>query len=855
MLVIDDLHLGGPEAERLVYDLLLAAPPALHILVGSRRLPAYNLARSELRGFLVTGEQLRFRHEEVEALFRDVYDAPLPAEDAALLTLRTGGWAAALHMFHLSMTDATPAARRRLIRGPGAARYARDYLCWEVLDGLPDELGDFVRRTWVFEVLTAARCDQLLGRRDSQRLLADLERWQALTTSTDGGQSFRYHAVMREHLEGELAEELGAEELARWRDRAARVLEAEGSVEEALRVHAGNSDWASVLRLVQEHGREVTKSSRTGWLRDVPTSVLASEPRLALAQVMTAVDDGQLPEALRLAERLADGHPSDVTEDARALVEQLRAWAGDSRGAPGGDRDWSQLLLEGLRYDPVGVADRAARLDDTWAPLVEGIALLLAGNSSAAARQFEEVVAEAENPRLYVAARLASAALSSDADLAHEVVDDAAAAELPWLARLARSVAEVEAEQAAVPGSSSRTGGVPTRPQTGAADWGAALAMALRCVSQLRTGRAEPAPLEQLATTLRTLGAPVLEAWARAGLAYTAAAQGLPDAEREAASAEAFAHSAVVPGALALAYAAHGMSQPERLPDSIAAAERVADEVGMTFRPWAAAHPPAASIEAAEVEVTERSAMALRCFGRFEIRIDGSAPDLTRVRPRARALLRLLALHAGRPVHRELIIDALWRDLDPDAGTHNLHVSISSLRRALEPGTARGASRLLLRDGERYVLRLPPGATCDLRSFDGALSAADLARAAGRVADAVSSLAEALDLYTGDVLPEDGPEEWVLGHREHYRSRAAEAAAAVAELHLSRHDPGNAAAAALQSIDIDPCRDASWRLLVSSYQAAGDLAAAERARRSYADVLASLGVVTETASSMLPKQG
>src|SRR5690606_29027417 len=157
--------------------------------------------------------------------------------------------------------------------------------------------------------------------------------------------------------------------------------------------------------------------------------------------------------------------------------------------------------------------------------------------------------------------------------------------------------------------------------------------------------------------------------------------------------------------------------------------------------------------------------------------------------------------------------DALWRDLDREAGTHNLHVSVSSLRRALEPGVPRGASRLLVRDGERYVLKLPPGSTTDLRSFDQALAAADVARAAGEVEEAVASLNRALDLYAGEVLPEDGPEEWVLGPREYYRSRTAEAAAAVADLQLTRHDPGAAAAAALRSIDLDPCRDGSWRLL------------------------------------------
>ena len=73
----------------------------------------------------------------------------------------------------------------------------------------------------------------------------------------------------------------------------------------------------------------------------------------------------------------------------------------------------------------------------------------------------------------------------------------------------------------------------------------------------------------------------------------------------------------------------------------------------------------------------------------------------------------MLALHAGRPVHRELLVDAMWPQLDSTAGTHNLHVAVSSLRSVLEPGVPRGASRLLPRDGDRYVLALPEGSASD----------------------------------------------------------------------------------------------------------------------------------------------
>ena len=65
-------------------------------------------------------------------------------------------------------------------------------------------------------------------------------------------------------------------------------------------------------------------------------------------------------------------------------------------------------------------------------------------------------------------------------------------------------------------------------------------------------------------------------------------------------------------------------------------------------------------------------------------------PDLGSCRDELRPLL---ALYAGQPVHREVLVDAMWPQLDVSAATHNLHVCVSGLRSALEPGVSRGASR------------------------------------------------------------------------------------------------------------------------------------------------------------------
>jgi DNA-binding SARP family transcriptional activator len=126
-------------------------------------------------------------------------------------------------------------------------------------------------------------------------------------------------------------------------------------------------------------------------------------------------------------------------------------------------------------------------------------------------------------------------------------------------------------------------------------------------------------------------------------------------------------------------------------------------------------------------------------------------------------------------------------------------------------------------------------------AFESALRDWRVARAGHDVAATAAALRAALAAYTGDLLPEDGPAEWVATARETFRRQAADVAAALAKLELD-DDPDAAVAAASRCVEIEPCHDSGWRLLASAYRRAGDLAAAERARRGYADVLASLGI-------------
>lgn len=232
--------------------------------------------------------------------------------------------------------------------------------------------------------------------------------------------------------------------------------------------------------------------------------------------------------------------------------------------------------------------------------------------------------------------------------------------------------------------------------------------------------------------------------------------------------------------------------------------------------------------------------LEIHCFGVFQVRRGGQKLDCSALRPKVRALFQLLAIHTPQLVHRERLLGALWPDLKPEAGIRNLQVAISQLRGFLEPEAGRGDHRLLLRDGESYRIALSPGDECDVREFEHAVTGWRRIRSTGRTEEIADTLRAAHLWYTGSLLPEVGPAEWVVQERRRLRIRAADVAGALAEAELVLGRPVEASEAARRSLELDRYRDRSWQLLVAAHREAGSTAAAERAQREYERVIRTL---------------
>ena len=847
LLIIDDLHtLEDSPAERTLERLIDYAPPSITFLIGSRALPGFNLSRLRVSGSLleIGSEDLRFRSWEVERLFRDFYRAPLPPEELAELARRTEGWAAGLQLFHLATRGKSSQERRRILTALGSrSRLTREYLTRNVLDQLPAELRWFLVRTCVLTRLTGPICDAFLDRTGSQQVLEELERRQIFTTATDDRGGYRYHEVLRSHLEQVLLEELGEIQARAAYRRAGRLLEANGAFPDAVQAYSRGEDWEAVDRMLHHQGGELLEGPDT-WIDALPPALLRQDPWLMLGSARRHRAEGRWREAIDAYHRAERVFGS--SEAGLICASERKALAGWLEPAPMPGNDWAGLLRKAVAHDPLAAKQFAGQLPEATGKLSLGVVCLLAGQMDQARRHLNAAADSRDaTAALATAARLwagVAALLSGDLQGVFDIEEAAERAEalgLGWVARLARAALVLTQR----PGSAREAEALRAGCDRDGDRWGSALIGLMIGWAAIYAGDNAVPSLEQATDGFRQLGAGVLEAWSRALVSLGLARNGAPEARDAALQAENLARYSGTPGARYFPYLALAEIEPERAAEYQSLAVAVQDECCLA--PLAAPAPAAENVIPIGVGRSVPS-LSIRCFGGFSIAIKGRPVDLTTIKPRVRAVLRLLAIHAGNPVHREVLQTAFWPDADADTGARNLHVAVSSLRSWLEPGVGRGGSSLLLREGDAYRLAIQADAEVDLVQFSKALAAARVARLRGGVDAVITHFQQALELYAGELLPEDGPAEWAIEPRERFRAGALEAAQGLAELLLKQGDPAAAANACATGLWIDRLHDPLWKLLIQAREQAGDPGAASRARRDYARVLEELGI---TASS------
>ncbi len=180
--------------------------------------------------------------------------------------------------------------------------------------------------------------------------------------------------------------------------------------------------------------------------------------------------------------------------------------------------------------------------------------------------------------------------------------------------------------------------------------------------------------------------------------------------------------------------------------------------------------------------------LELRCLGSFSVRRDGEllGPEAF-TRRKALGLLKILALHGGRRIHRERLMEWLWPDSAPESALNSLHVAMHALRAALEPRGARGRRWHFVHSVEEdWVLELE-GVSLDLVQYRQQLATARAALVEGDPARAVQAFEAATALYAGPLFAEAPYDDWCVAERHELHAQQLDALSSLAGL---RHQAG-----------------------------------------------------------------
>ncbi len=146
-------------------------------------------------------------------------------------------------------------------------------------------------------------------------------------------------------------------------------------------------------------------------------------------------------------------------------------------------------------------------------------------------------------------------------------------------------------------------------------------------------------------------------------------------------------------------------------------------------------------------------------LGGFSAAVDSEpVPERAWRLKKARELVKLLALAPGHRLHREQVMDVLWRDRGPAAAANNLHQAVHIARRALDPDAIEVRDEVLFLTADVDVDRL------------------ELAAADARRTGTPAAYRAALAIYGGELLPENRYDDWAADRRDSLAELVAELA-------------------------------------------------------------------------------
>jgi two-component SAPR family response regulator len=208
----------------------------------------------------------------------------------------------------------------------------------------------------------------------------------------------------------------------------------------------------------------------------------------------------------------------------------------------------------------------------------------------------------------------------------------------------------------------------------------------------------------------------------------------------------------------------------------------------------------------------------------------------------AKTIFKLLFASRGQRYPKDVLLEELWPEADPNVAANRLRVAVHELRKALGEGSRRRTTptHVAQQEGSYYFDTSVPYWS-DVREFEDQIERGRTMADTGNLEEALQAYRRAEVLYSGDFLRDDPFFEWTVSTRERLREAHLAGLSDAARIHAQMGEPDEAAGFCRKILRVEPWREEVYRRLMTYLAASGRsheaLRAFEECRRAlYAEI-------------------
>jgi DNA-binding SARP family transcriptional activator len=218
----------------------------------------------------------------------------------------------------------------------------------------------------------------------------------------------------------------------------------------------------------------------------------------------------------------------------------------------------------------------------------------------------------------------------------------------------------------------------------------------------------------------------------------------------------------------------------------------------------------------------DTAVLQIQVLGHFQVRHQQEL--LKWPTQKSKALFQILLIEPGRLVPTDQLLEHLWPDLPPIKAKNNLWVTVSQLRRVLEPGLpARARSAYINKQGEGYYFNTDSDYWLDCESFANNFVSS---QSGTNLNDSISAWEAAHSLYRGDYMEDEPYAEWVQPTRTQWQRRYQQLLTNLAEAYGKNGSFDKAITHCRTILALDKSNENAYRLFMRCLASLGERGAA-----------------------------